>query len=50
MFGVDFLKKAMLVFTKFAYDQKSIRERQAGRKTTEDIFIMDYTQHFKAKF
>ena len=50
MFTVDFLHKAMLVFTKFSQDPKSIRERKNGRKTTEDRAIMEYTQHFIADF
>jgi hypothetical protein len=40
----------MLVFTKFANDPKSIRERKNGRRITEDRAIMEYTQHFIEAF
>ena len=50
MFGVDFLNKALLVFTRFSYDPKSIRERKNGRKITEDRAIAEYTQHFITEF
>ena len=50
MFGVDFLNKAVLVFTRFSQDPKSIRERKNGRKITEDRAITEYTQHFITDF
>ena len=46
MFGLDFFKNAMMVFTKFAYDPKSIRDRKNNRKITEERAIKEYTQHF----
>jgi hypothetical protein len=50
MFGVDFLKKAVLVFTRFSQDPYSIRERKNGRKITEERAITEYTQHFITDF
>ena len=50
MFGLDFFKNAIMVFTKFSYDQKSIRDRNNNRKITEERAIKEYTQHFKSDF
>ena len=50
MFGIEFFKNAMLVFTHFFQDEKSIRERKNGKKMSEDRTIKEYTQHFIKDF
>ena len=52
MFGTEFFKNAMLVFTKFSQDKKSIKEREKpkSRKLTEERAIIEYTQHFLKEF
>jgi hypothetical protein len=50
MFGTEFFENAMLVFTKFSQDEKSIRERKNGKKITEECAIKEYTQHFLEEF
>ena len=50
MFGTEFFKNAMLVFTHFYQDKKSIRERKNGKKMSEDRTIKEYTQHFIKDF
>ena len=42
MFGLDFFKNAMMVFTKFSYDPKSIRDRKNGKKMIEERAIEEY--------
>jgi len=50
MFGAEFFENAMLVFTKFSQDEKSIRERKKGKKISEECAIKEYTQHFLEEF
>ena len=42
MFGLDFFKNAMMVFTKFSYDEKSKRDRKNGKKMIEEGAIEEY--------
>lgn len=50
MFGTDFLQNALLVFTRFGYDSKSIKRREAGKEMKEEQVIKEYTQHFERTF
>jgi hypothetical protein len=50
MFGAEFFKNALLVFTKFANDERSISQRQTGNKMNEDKVIEEYSRHFREKF
>ena len=49
MFGSHFFKNAMLMFTRFGRDEKSIRERERD-KVTEEILIAGSTKVFSEKF
>lgn len=40
----------MMVFTKYSYDPKSVRDRKNGKKITEERAIKEYTQHFQNHF
>ncbi len=50
MFGSDFLKNAIFVFTKFSQDSRSIRKRANGEKASEQKLIENYTSYFKKDF
>jgi hypothetical protein len=49
MFGSHFFKNAMLIFTRFGEDDKSIRERERNN-LTEDSLIAGFTKDFSDKF
>ena len=50
MFGPEFFENAMLVFTHFYQDERSIRERKNNNKMSENRVINEYTQHFIKDF
>jgi len=50
MFGPEFFKNALLVFTKFCQNENSIWERANGGKMTEDKAIEEYTNNFLDSF
>ena len=46
MFGVEFFKNAVLCFSKFSFDSKTLKARLKGTKLTEKQLIQDYTRKF----
>ena len=46
MFGPEFIKNAMIMFTRFGQDKKSIREREKAGGMTKDRLIAEFTNKF----
>ena len=50
MFGKEFFRNTLLVFTKFGHDKRSKSERQRGKLMNECIIFQEYSKHFSEKF
>ena len=47
MFGTDFFNNALLIFTRFGQDQRSIYNRENVSRMTEAKIIREYRQQFE---
>ena len=50
IFGQEFFESILLCYTKFSYDQKSVRQRQRGAQRDEQTIISEVTQKFIDEF
>jgi len=50
MFGTEFFNNALLTFTKFGYDKKSIHRREHNLEMSEDKVRKEYTELFERTF
>jgi hypothetical protein len=47
MFGEDFFKNALLIFTRFEQSSRSIQKRERGESMTEDQIIKEFRDQFE---